>query len=40
MTSALTGAGVPQLRSVISDAVHSGAAVRERLAADLDAVGG
>jgi GTP-binding protein EngB required for normal cell division len=40
VTSALTGAGVPQLRSVISDAVHSGAAVRERLAADLDAVGG
>ena len=39
VTSALTGAGVPQLRSVISDAVHSGAAVRERLAADLDAVG-
>lgn len=40
VTSALTGAGVPQLRSVISDAVHSGAAVRERLAADLDAVTG
>jgi hypothetical protein len=31
---------VPQLRSVISDAVRSGAAVRERLAADLDAAAG
>jgi GTP-binding protein EngB required for normal cell division len=40
VTSALTGAGVPQLRSVISDAVQSGAAVRERLAADLDSVAG
>jgi GTPase Era involved in 16S rRNA processing len=40
VTSALTGAGVPQLRSVISDAVRSGAAVRERLAADLDAAVG
>jgi GTPase Era involved in 16S rRNA processing len=40
VTSALTGAGVPQVRSVISDAVHSGAAVRERLAADLDAAAG
>jgi GTP-binding protein EngB required for normal cell division len=40
VTSALTGAGVPQLRSLISEAVQSGAAVRERLAADLDSVGG
>jgi GTP-binding protein EngB required for normal cell division len=39
VTSALTGAGVPQLRSLIADAVHSGAAARERLSADLDAVG-
>lgn len=39
VTSALTGAGVPQLRSLIADAVHSGAAVRERLSADVDAVG-
>ena len=30
---------MPQLRSLISEAVHSGAAVRERLAADLDSVG-
>jgi GTPase Era involved in 16S rRNA processing len=39
VTSALTGAGVHQLRSLISEAVHSGAAVRERLSADLDSVG-
>jgi GTP-binding protein EngB required for normal cell division len=39
VTSAITGAGVPQLRSLIADAVHSGAAVRERLSADVDAVG-
>ena len=39
VTSAVTGAGVPQLRSLISEAVHSGAAVRERLAADLESVG-
>jgi GTP-binding protein EngB required for normal cell division len=39
VTSAITGAGVPQLRSLIADAVHSGAAVRERLSADLDSVG-
>src|SRR6185437_1529949 len=38
VTSALTGAGVPQLRGLISDAVHSGAASRERLSADLDSV--
>jgi GTP-binding protein EngB required for normal cell division len=38
VTSALTGAGVPQLKALISQAVHSGVAVRERLAADLDDV--
>lgn len=37
VTSARTGSGVPQLRSIISEAVQSGSASRERLAADLDA---
>ncbi len=40
VTSALTGAGVPQLRALIADAVHSGSASRERLSADLETVAG